>query len=106
MFNAVLLDISVAAGSPIHQYILLGGMLLIFYFFMIRPQQRRRKEQRNFLERIKKGEQIVTIGGIHGKVYAVAEDTLTLEIDNKGSKITVAKSAVSLEFTRQYMDKS
>lgn len=102
----MLLDVSVAASSPPHQYILLGGMLLIFYFFMIRPQQKRKQEQRTFLDKIKKGEQVVTIGGIYGKVYSVAEDTLTLEIDNKGSKITIAKGAISLESTRQYMRKS
>jgi preprotein translocase subunit YajC len=74
-------------------------MLLVFYFFMIRPQQKRKKEQRTFLEKIRKGEQVITIGGIHGKVYDVAEDTLTLEIDNKGSKITISRGAIALEAT-------
>jgi len=105
MFNFILLDVPVTDGNSFHQYILIGGMLLVFYFFMVRPQQKRKQEQRTFLEKIKKGEQVITIGGIYGKVCDVAEDTLTLEVDNKGSKITVARGAISLESTKRYMQK-
>jgi preprotein translocase subunit YajC len=80
-------------------------MLLVFYFFMIRPQQKRKKEQRTFLEKIKKGEHVITIEGIHGKVYDMAEDTLTLEIDNKGSKITVSRGAIALDATTRHAPK-
>ncbi len=105
MFNSILLDASVTEGSSTHQFVLIGGMLLVFYFFMIRPQQKRKKEQHTFLEKIKKGEQVITIGGIHGKVYDVAEDTLTLEVDSKGSKITVVKSAISWDAIRRLREK-
>ena len=105
MLNSLLLDVPFMEGSSFHQPILIVGMLLVFYFFMIRPQQKRKKEQRTFLEKIKKGEQVITIGGIHGKVYDVAEDTLTLEIDNKGSKITVSRGAIALEHTKQHAQK-
>jgi preprotein translocase subunit YajC len=105
MFNSILLDAPVTGGSSVHQYVFIGGMLLVFYFFMIRPQQKRKKEQHTFLEKIKKGEQVITIGGIYGKVYDVAEDTLTLEVDSKGSKITVARSAISLDYTRRRAQK-
>jgi len=101
MFNALILDASATEANSFHQYILMGGVLLVFYFFMIRPQQKRKKEQRTFLAKIKKGERVVTIGGIYGKVYDVEEDTLTLEVDNKGSKITVSKGAISLDFTER-----
>jgi preprotein translocase subunit YajC len=105
MLNSLLLDVPFMEGSSFHQPILIVSMLLVFYFFMIRPQQKRKKEQRTFLEKIKKGEQVITIGGIHGKVYDVAEDTLTLEIDNKGSKITVSRGAIALENTKQHAQK-
>jgi preprotein translocase subunit YajC len=105
MLDSLLLDASFAEGNPTHQFVLIGGMLLVFYFFMIRPQQRRKKEQQTFLEKIKKGEQVITIGGIYGKVCDVAEDTLTLEVDGKGSKITVAKGAISLDSTKQHARK-
>lgn len=105
MLNSILLDASVTEESSTHQFVLIGGMLLVFYFFMIRPQQKRKKEQRTFLEKIKKGEQVITIGGIHGKVYDVAENTLTLEIDNKGSKITISRGAIALDSTKQHAQK-
>ena len=103
MPSSLLLDVSATEVGSFSQaqVILIGGMLLVFYFFMIRPQQKRKQEQRTFLEKIKKGEQVITIGGIHGKVFAMTEDTLTLEVDNKGSKITVARGAISLDFTKQ-----
>jgi preprotein translocase subunit YajC len=105
MLNYLLLDASFTEGSSTHQFVLIGGMLLVFYFFMIRPQQKRKKEQHTFLEKIKKGEQVITIGGIHGKVYDVAEDTLTLEVDSKGAKITIARSAISLDSTKKHTQK-
>jgi preprotein translocase subunit YajC len=105
MPNSLFLNTFFSEGGSAHQFILIGGMLLVFYFFMIRPQQQRKREQHAFLEKIKKGEQVITIGGIHGKVYDVTEDTLTLEVDSKGSKITVARGAVSLDSTKQYARK-
>ena len=105
MFNTLLLQATNTEGNSMYQSILIGSMLLVFYFFMIRPQQKRKTEQRTFLEKLKKGTQVVTIGGIYGKVYEVSEDTLTLEIDNKGSKITLAKEAVSLDSTKRHTQK-
>mmetsp|Transcript_28472 Transcript_28472/g.66148 ORF Transcript_28472/g.66148 Transcript_28472/m.66148 type:complete len:107 (-) Transcript_28472:2326-2646(-) len=101
MRHLLLLNASVVGESAMPQFILIGGMLLVFYFFMIRPQQKKKKEQRIFLDKIKKGTQVITIGGLYGKVCDVAENTLTLEIDNKGSKITVARGAISLDSTKQ-----
>ncbi|MEM7055762.1 MAG: preprotein translocase subunit YajC [Bacteroidota bacterium] len=105
MLNYVLLEATAKSGVPIQQIVLLGSIILVFYFFMIRPQQKRQKEQRNLLEQIKKGEQVVTIGGIHGKVHEVTDDLVTLEIDNKGSKLSVSKGAISIESTKKYMNK-
>jgi preprotein translocase subunit YajC len=105
MLNHLLLNAPFVERNSTHQIVLIGGMLLVFYFFMIRPQQQRKKEQHTFLDKIKKGEQVITIGGIHGKVYDVAEDTLTLEVDSKGSKITVARGAISLDSTKQHARK-
>ncbi|WP_373495904.1 preprotein translocase subunit YajC [Aquiflexum sp.] len=82
------------------QVFLFGSIILIMYFFMIRPQQKKQKETKNFLESIKKGDSVVTIGGIHGKIYSIEGDTLTLELD-KGFKIKVEKSAVSTDFTKK-----
>lgn len=105
MFNHILLDAMSSLGIPIQQILLISSIALVFYFFMIRPQQRRQKEQQEFLEQIKKGQPVVTIGGIHGTIYEVADDLVTLEVDKKGSKLTVSKGAISIESTKRYKKK-
>jgi preprotein translocase subunit YajC len=85
-----------AGGSEamIYQVVMWVGIIGVFYFFMIRPQQKKQKEQKELLTNLKKGDQVVTIGGIHARIYTVEENTVTLELD-KGVKLTVDKSAVS-----------
>ena len=58
-------------------------MFVIFYFLLIRPQQKKSKEHREMISNIKKGDRIVTSGGIHGRVTAVGETTMTVEIADK-----------------------
>ena len=105
MCYILLLQAANTESNSMHQFILIGGILLVFYFFMIRPQQKRQKDQRTFLDKLKKGEQVITIGGIHGKIYDVADDTVTLEIDSKGAKITVSRSAISVDSTKRHVQK-
>lgn len=101
MTNTILLQATGAGGSGIMgQVFLIGAIILIMYFFMIRPQQKKQKDAKTFLESIKKGDQVVTIGGIHGKVYAIEGETVLLELD-KGLKIKVEKSAISAEFSKK-----
>lgn len=76
------------------QILLWVGIIGVFYFFMIRPQQKKAKEQKELLSGIKKGDEVVTIGGLHGRVFTVEETTVTLDLD-KGVKLTFDKSAVS-----------
>ena len=85
-----------AGGSQgmIYQVVMWVGIIGVFYFFMIRPQQKKQKEQKELFNNLKKGDQVVTIGGIHARVYTVEEATVTLELD-KGVKLTVEKSAIS-----------
>jgi preprotein translocase subunit YajC len=84
--------------------VLIGGIIVIFYFFMIRPQQKKQKDQKNFLADIKKGDSAVTMGGIHGKIASIEQDTILLEID-RGTKIVIEKSSISLEASKKYNDK-
>ncbi|NJD91397.1 MAG: preprotein translocase subunit YajC [Geobacter sp.] len=57
-------------------------MFAIFYFLLIRPQQKKAKEHKALLEAIKKGDQVITAGGMHGKIAAVEETVVTLEVAN------------------------
>ncbi|WP_291777067.1 preprotein translocase subunit YajC [Cecembia sp.] len=99
MNSWILLQADGGAGI-MGQVFLFGSIILIMYFFMIRPQQKKQKETKVFLEAIKKGDTVVTIGGIHGKVNAIEGDTLTLDLD-KGMKIKVEKSAISTDYTKK-----
>jgi preprotein translocase subunit YajC len=83
-----------AQSQGMYQLLLFGGMFAVFYFFMIRPQQKKQKEQKTFLDNLKKGDSVVTIGGVHGKVSSVHDLTVTLEIDNKGTRVIFDKTAV------------
>ena len=80
--------------------ILFGGIAIIFYFFMIRPQQKKQKETKTFIENMKKGDMVITIGGIHGKIYAIEDDGVVLEVD-KSTKIKFEKTAISLDQSKK-----
>jgi preprotein translocase subunit YajC len=101
MFNILLQAASAGGGFDPKNLILFGGVIIIFYFFMIRPQQKKAKDQKKFREGIKKGDNIVTIGGMHGKIASLEDDdTFLLEID-KGIKLKFERSAISLEASKK-----
>ncbi|MHC2992193.1 preprotein translocase subunit YajC [Pontibacter sp. HJ8] len=85
-------------GGMLPQLLMFGAIILVFYFFMIRPQQKKARDQKKFREELTKGMQVVTIGGLHGRLTAVNEDTVEIEVD-KGIRLTFDKSAISLEAT-------
>ena len=76
------------------------AMIAVFYFFMIRPQNKKRKQLEQMRKDLKKGDHVLTIGGIHGKVAEVKETTIILQVEG-GVKIKVEKSAVSLDSSTQ-----
>lgn len=88
-----------APGGQWPQLLFFGGIILVFYFFMIRPQQKKAKEQRKFIEEVKKGDYVVTIGGMHGNIIEIDGETVILEVE-KGGRIRVNKAAISMEATR------
>jgi preprotein translocase subunit YajC len=71
-------------------------ILVVFYFFFILPQTKKTKAQKKFRENLKKGQKVVTIGGIHGKIAEIKETTVVLEVGN-GTKMTVEKSAIAMD---------
>ncbi|PCJ82216.1 MAG: preprotein translocase subunit YajC [Bacteroidetes bacterium] len=93
MLLNLLLQADVAEESDFSFIVLLGGMFLIMYFFMIRPQMKRQKEAKTFRESISKGDKVVTIGGLHGKVLSVSDLTVMLELEQ--GKVRIDKTAVS-----------
>jgi preprotein translocase subunit YajC len=71
-------------------------IVIVFYFFMIRPQMKRAKDQKKFREAIKKGDKVITIGGIHAKIIEIHETTFTIEVEG-GAKMKIEKNAVSMD---------
>jgi len=80
--------------AAFQQVIPLVFMFAIFYFLLIRPQQKKAKEHKALLEAIKKGDNVITAAGIHGKINAVDGDLVTLEIAT-GVNIKIIKSYVA-----------
>ena len=86
-----------AGGGMLAQFqgmIPLVFMFAIFYFLLIRPQQKKAKEHRALLEALKKGDQVVTAGGMHGKVTALDDQVVTLEI-SAGVNVKVNKGFIA-----------
>ncbi len=69
-------------------------LFVVFYFLLIRPQQKKAKEHGEMLKRIQKGDNVITSGGIHGRVTSVAEDAVTVEIA-ENVRVKVSKEAIT-----------
>ena len=87
-------DTASAGGSLVTTIITFGAIILIFYFLIIRPQRKRDKEAKEMLAAIKKGDKIVTIGGIRGTVAVVKESTVIVKVDDN-TRIEFSKNAIS-----------
>ena len=85
-----------AQGGPggFSSFVPLILMFVIFYFLLIRPQQKKQKEHRNMITSLKKGDRIVTSGGLHGRITGLDENTLTVEIAEK-VRVKVNRSNVA-----------
>ena len=91
-------------GGGLMSFLPLILVVLVFYLFFIRPQMKKSKDQKKYREALKKGEKIITIGGIHGKIIEVSETTVTIETLGQ-SRLVVEKSAVAMDSTSQLSDK-
>lgn len=80
-------------GDPITALLFPIGLLVLFYFFLIRPQSKRAKEQKSMIEALAKGDEVITQGGILGKITKISENFVTLEISNNVT-INVQKASI------------
>lgn len=74
--------------------LLMLGFLAIFYFLIIRPQQKKEKKVKEMRSNLKVGDEVSTIGGIHGKILTVKEDSVVIEVGSDKVKLTMAKWAI------------
>ena len=87
-----------AQGGGWQMWIMLILIFVVMWLFMIRPQRKQQKELENFRNALKKGDKIVTIGGIYGTVCEIKEDSVLIEVDNN-VKIRVSKQALVKDFS-------
>ena len=80
-------------GSMISTLIMFGAIFAIFYFMIIRPQQKKAKEREALLASVKKGDKIITSGGIHGTIAGLDEKTILLDVGNN-TKIKMERTAI------------
>jgi preprotein translocase subunit YajC len=104
--SVILLD---AAGTPnsgmgFMQIIPLLLIVVVFYFFFIRPQMKRSKDQKKFRESLQKGQKVITIGGIHGKIIEIQDTTVTIEVEGQ-VRLRVEKSAIAIDNTQTIENK-
>ena len=82
------------AGTILPTLVTFGLVFVIFYFLIIRPQNKKQKETKKMLSSLKKGDRVVSIGGIHGTIQSIKDDTVVLRID-ANTKLTFSRSAIS-----------
>ena len=78
-------------------WVMLVGMVLLFglmYFVMIRPQRKRQQEQQDLMQELRRGDKVITAGGIYGVIESVSEDSIVLKVES-GTTIRVARSSVT-----------
>lgn len=96
--NTLLIVLQQQAGNGLMSFLPLILIIVVFWFFMIRPQMKRQKELKNFRDSLKKGDKIVTTGGIYGKVLEIGDYYIMMEVEGQ-NRLKVDKSAVVKDMT-------
>ncbi len=91
-------------GGGSSMWIMLILLIVIFWLFFIRPQSKKAKDQKKYRDSLKKGDKVITIGGIHGKILEVKDTTLVIETEGQ-NRLKIEKSAVSMDNTGQLSEK-
>jgi preprotein translocase subunit YajC len=88
----ILLQAAGGAGNFSFLFLMVG-MFIVMYFFMIRPQQKKQKEQQKMVDSLQPGDEVVTLGGLHGKILSSDETTITIAAGG-GARLTFERSAI------------
>lgn len=90
-------------GGGYQPLIFLLLIIVVFYLFFIRPQMKKSKDLRKYRENLKKGDRIVTIGGIHGKIVEMQDKSVTIEVEGE-NKLKIEKSAIAMDGPSETLD--
>ena len=80
--------------SPIYMIIFLVLIFALFYFILIRPQRKKQKEQQKLTQELKRGEKVITIGGMYGQIESISEDSVVIKVES-GALIRMARNAIA-----------
>jgi preprotein translocase subunit YajC len=84
------------SSSTWYSFLPLILIVVVFYLFFIRPQMKRSKDQKKFREALEKGQKVITIGGIHGRIVEIQDTTVTIEVEGQ-VRLRVEKSAIAID---------
>jgi preprotein translocase subunit YajC len=101
--TASMLLAQAGGGGNTTFFISLALMVAIFYFLLIRPQQRRARQQRDLVQSLAVGDEVVTIGGMFGRILDMDDETVTLDVGS-GTHIRFAKQAVARKYVETQAD--
>ena len=91
----VLLEAAASStGQMVSTLVTFGLVFVVFYFLIIRPQNKKQKEAKKMIDAVKKGDKVITIGGVHGTVHSVKEGTVIVKVDDD-CRIEFSKSAIA-----------
>ena len=93
-----------AQGSVFMPIVTFGLVFVIFYFFIIRPQNKKQKDTEKMISAVKKGDKVITIGGIHGEVVLTKEKTVIVKVDD-ACKLEFSRSAIATVVVEEKVDK-
>lgn len=85
-----------SSSSSWYSFLPLILIVVVFYLFFIRPQMKRSKDQKKFRESLEKGQKVITIGGIHGRIVEIQDSTVTIEVEGQ-VRLRVEKSAIAID---------
>jgi len=94
-----------SSGGGMQTFLMLGLLILVFWMFFIRPQMKKTKELNKFRQNLDKGQKIITIGGIHGKIVEIQGKTVTIEVEGQ-NRLRIEKSAIAAEFNAEEIKES
>jgi preprotein translocase subunit YajC len=92
------------SSSSWYSFLPLILIVVVFYLFFIRPQMKKSKDQKKFRESLEKGQKIITIGGIHGRIVEIQDTTVTIEVEGQ-VRLRVEKSAIAIDNTQTIENK-
>lgn len=81
-------------GGPWGMTLMMVGFIAIFYFLVVMPQNKKKKETQKMFDAMKKGDKVVTIGGLHGKISSIKDNEVVIKID-ANAELTVEKNAIA-----------